>query len=138
VSEGDAAVDAAAEYQVAGGFGAWRVNTEYADDSSWEQDIRIKGIPNPFCLYMDPAAQDDMGRDATYWILTTKMGKEAFEAKYGDIPVIEWESSEFDDDDEWEGEDSVRIAEYWYRKPIVKRLALLVDGQTVDLGGRSR
>jgi hypothetical protein len=133
VSEGDAAVDAAAEYQVAGGFGAWRVNTEYADDSSWEQDIRIKGIPNPFCLYMDPAAQDDMGRDATYWLLTTKMGKEAFEAKYGDIPVIEWESSEFDDDDEWEGEDSVRICEYWYRKPIVKRLALLVDGQTVDL-----
>lgn len=132
VSDGDAAVDIAAEYQVAGGYGAWRIVTEYADDSSWDQDIRVKPIPYPFCLIPDPAAQEHMRRDARYWFLVSKISKEAFEAKYGSVPAIEFESDEFDDDD-WEEEEAVRICEYWYRKPIQRTLALLADGRTVDV-----
>jgi hypothetical protein len=136
VSEADSAVDNAAEYQVAGGFGAWRVVTEYADESSWDQDIRVKGINNPFCLYHDHAALEPLKRDARYWFLTSKIAKETFEQKYGDKPAVEWEESEFDDESDWEDEDAVRVCEYWYRKPITLKLALLQDGKTVDLGAQ--
>lgn len=133
VSDGDAAVDMAAEYSVGGGMGSWRVNTKYADDSAWDQDIVIEQIRNPFALWCDPASRDPMKRDAEYWFLESRISKDAYEAQYGDKQAVEWESSEFDDDDEWQDDDRVRICEYWYRKPITKTLALLSDGSTVDM-----
>src|SRR5574343_1570672 len=132
VSDADAAVDNAAEYQVAAGMGAWRIVTEYSSDTAWEQDILIKPIRNPFCLFPDPAATDQMKRDARYWFVTSKMAKEVFESKYGDVPVVEFEESEFDDEEDWTDEESVRIAEYWYKKPVTKTLYLLQDGATVE------
>ena len=132
VSDADAAVDNAAEYQVAAGMGAWRIVTDYSSDTAWEQDILIKPIRNPFCVYPDPAAVDPMKRDARYWFVTSKMAKEVFESKYGDVPVVEFEESEFDDEEDWTDEESVRIAEYWYKKPVTKTLYLLQDGATVE------
>lgn len=134
VSDGDSAVDTAAEYSVGAGMGAWRVTTKYSTDDAWDQDIVIESIRNPLSLWCDPSARDNMKRDAEFWFLESKMTKDAYKSKYGDKPAIEWEASEFDDDEEWGTEDSdaVRICEYWYRKPVTKTLALLSDGQTVD------
>lgn len=132
VSDADAAVDTAAEYQCGGGMGAWRIKTKYADDSAWDQDIEIEPIRNPFALWADPAARDPMKRDATFWFLESRISKDDYEAKYGKVPAIEWESSEFDDDDEWEDDDRVRICEYWYREPYTKKVALLNNGETID------
>ena len=132
VSDADAAIDGAAEYQVGGGMGAWRVITKYADDSAWDQDIIIEPIRNPLALWADPAAKDPMKRDAAFWFLESRIARDEYESKYGKIPPIEWESSEFDDDDQWQDDDRVRICEYWYRKPVTKSLVLLDDGQTID------
>ena len=132
VSDGDSAVDHAAEYQVTAGMGAWRIVTEYSDDTAWDQDIKIKPITNPFCLYVDPACMDPVKRDARYWFITSTIAKEVYEDKYGKIPAVEFEKGEFDDDDDWGDDDGVRICEYWYKKPIAKTLYLLPDGATVD------
>jgi hypothetical protein len=133
VSDADAAVDIAAEYSVGGGMGAWRVVTDYADDSAWDQDVRIAPIRNPLNLWCDPSAKDPMKRDARYWFFESRMVKDAYKAKYGKVPAVDWDSSEFADVDDWEDEDSVRICEYWYQKPVKKTLALLDDGKTVDV-----
>ena len=50
VSDGDTVIDQAAEYQVAGGMGAWRVSVDYASDEAFEQDIRVETIRNPYNL----------------------------------------------------------------------------------------
>jgi hypothetical protein len=133
VSDADAAVDIAAEYSVGGGMGAWRVITDYADDSAWDQDIRIVPIRNPHCLWCDPSAKDPMKRDARYWFFESRMDKEVYKAKYGKVPAVDWDSSEFADLEDWEDDDGVRICEYWYEKPVKKTLALLDDGSTVDV-----
>lgn len=135
VSDGDAAIDNAAEYQVGGGMGAWRVSTKYSTDDAWDQDIVIEPIRNPFALWRDPNARDPMGRDAEYWFLESRMPKASYEERYGDVSAVEWESSEFDDDEEWEGDESVRIAEYWYHEPVSKTLGLLESGETIELTG---
>jgi Uncharacterized protein conserved in bacteria with the myosin-like domain len=132
VSDGDAAVDTAAEYVVGGGMGAWRVLTKYSTDDAWEQEIAIEPLRNPFALWADPSARDPMKRDAEYWFLESRMSKDAYESKYGKVPEVEWEASEFDDDEEWEDDDRVRVCEYWYKKPVAKTLALLSDGSTID------
>lgn len=131
VSDGDTAIDHAAEFQVGGGMGAWRVTTEYEPDSFY-QCIKVEAIRNPFCLYADPAAQDVLKRDAAYWILTDRISKEAFEAKYPKADVVDFDESEFDDQEEWDDGDTVRICEYWWKEPTTKRLLLLSTGETVD------
>jgi hypothetical protein len=132
VSDADSCVDIAAEYSVGAGMGAWRVVTEYSSDDAWDQDIRIEPIRNPLSLWADPSSRDPMKRDAKFWFLESRMSKEAYTSKYGKVEAIEWEGSEFDDSDDWEDEESVRICEYWYQKPVVKTLALLSDGSTID------
>ena len=130
-SDGDTVIDQAAEYQVSAGMGAWRIITEYATDDTFDQDICIEPIANPFCLYADPASKDQLKRDAMDWILTEKISKKAFESKYGDKEKVSWESTEFEDDDDWEDEESTRVCEYWWKEPIQKEIWQLTDGKVI-------
>lgn len=130
-SDGDSAVDQATEYVVGAGMGAWRVVTKYSRDDAWDQDIGIEPIQNPFCLYKDPASKDPFGRDASYWFLTTRIGRDAYESKYPKAATVDFDGeTEFDDED-WEDEDSVRIVEYWFREPYSETLLLLSDRRSV-------
>jgi hypothetical protein len=133
-SHADNATDYAAEYQVEGGMGAWRVNTKYADDSAFNQDIVIEAIENPFCLYCDPTAKDVVKRDAEDWILTERISKTLYEQRYGKVEKVDFEGdTEFDSSEEdWTDEETVRIAEYWYKVPHTKELWLMADGKVVD------
>lgn len=132
VSDGDTVIDHAAEYQVFAGMGAWRVETEYADDNVFDQDICLSAIPNPFCLYADPGCRDLLKRDAEDWLLTERISNKEFERKYGDAEQIDFESDEFDDEDEWQSDETTRIVEYWYKEPVEKEIWQLVDGTIVD------
>lgn len=127
VSDGDTVIDYAGEYQVNGGMGAWRINTEYSDDTAFDQDIVIEPIKNPFCLYADPAAQDALKRDAEDWILTEKISKKAFETKYKNAKRLSFDDTEFDDNEDWEDDNSVRVAEYWFKEPYDKEIWLVGD-----------
>ncbi len=135
VADGDTVIDYASAYQVDAGMGAWRVDTEYSDDTAFNQDITIKPIINPFCLYCDPSSKDLLKRDADDWILTEKVTIKAFEEKYGkQEQKSDFEDSvEFDDDEDWQDEESVRLAEYWWKEPHKKEIWMMQfpseDGQ---------
>lgn len=131
-SDFDTVMDYAAEYQVPAGMGAWRILTKYNDDSAFEQDIAIEALQNPFCLYWDPAAKDPLKRDAQDWIVTDKISKKAYEARWPKAQKVDWESTEFDDESDWSGDEFVRIAEYWYKEPYDKELWQLADGKVID------
>lgn len=131
-SDGDTVIDYAGEYQVSAGMGAWRINTKYVAEDAFDQDIVLEPIQNPFCLYADEAAKDPLKRDARDWIITDRISKEAYESRWPKKSVISWESSEFDDDDEWMDEESVRIVEYWYKEPYEKEIWQLTDGKVID------
>lgn len=133
VSDADSATDYACEFQVNAGMGAWRVDTEYSDDGAFEQDVTIRLIENPFCLYADPSCKDPQKRDADDWILTEKIPYKVFEKRYPKAEKVNFEDmTEFDDEEDWQDEESVRIAEYWYKIPHEKELWLLEDGRVVD------
>jgi hypothetical protein len=107
-------------------MGCWRVNTEYASDSAFDQDIIIEMIDNPFTLYCDPSSKDFMKRDARDWAFTTRLSHDEYEEEYGkDEPKVDFESdNEFEDDadDQWTDEETVRICEYWYKVPVKKEI----------------
>jgi len=131
-SDADTIIDNAGDFQVGGGFGAWRVVTEYQSDKSFEQDIYVESIPNPFCLHWDEAARDPLKRDAEDWILDNRISKKAYEAKYPDREPVSFEGNEFDDEHDWATEDDVRVAEYWYKEPVTVTVVKLSDGRVIE------
>jgi F0F1-type ATP synthase membrane subunit b/b' len=115
--------DYAAGYQVGGGMGAWRIETEYSDDTTFEQEIRLSRIKNPFCLYLT----DD---EAIY---VDRIPNTEYERRWPRASRTDFEESEFNDGtDDWSDENTVRVCEYWYKKPVVREMLLLSDGKTID------
>lgn len=134
-SDFDTVIDNAAESQVTCGMGAWRINTELPDDEVVNQDITAEAIRNPFCLLPDRHAQDLLKRDANHWTLTTMLGFDTFEATYGkEVDKASFESLGQESKAQWITDDTVRVCEYWYKKPVKRTLLLLQDGKTIDAG----
>lgn len=123
----------AADRQVACGYGAFRVVNEPAANDAFEQVLRIKRIRNPFTVYFDPDAQELTRSDAKWCFVTETMEAKAFEAKYPGCVAADFSGSETGERyEKWYTQDTVRVAEYWYKEPVDKTLLLLSDGRTVD------
>jgi len=131
-SDFDTIADYAGEYQVGAGLGAWRIVTEYGDDT-FDQDIILKPISNPFNLYWDPASVNPQHLDAQDWCLFDRMPKTEFNVKHKGAKKINFDAGdEFDDEADWVDTTTVRICEYHWREPYKKNLIQLVGGQVLD------
>lgn len=137
ISDADVAYDTACENQVTYGEGYIRILTEYCDDMSMDQDIKIGRIRNSFSVYMDPAIQDPCGSDAQWCFITQEMSKAEFEKQFpGKQPVSQVEVGTGDPDykDWFMDGDSVRVAEYFYYETTKKTLIAYQDGSVVVKG----
>lgn len=132
-SQADIAFDTGFEQAVDGGFGYWRILSEYCDPMSFEQDLRIKRIRNRFAVYLDPERQQPDGSDAQYGFILYKISKEKFKDKYGksateSLQDFEFSGNEFAD---WYGDDWVLIAEYYWCEKKQAKIVLQQDGKVL-------
>lgn len=131
-SNADHAYDTAYDFAVRMGWGYWRVTTDYVRPDSFEQEIYIKPIDNPFTVYFDPNSQAPDGSDAEKCLITVVMSKESFRKMYPDAD----DGGSFaargtgDSNSDWVTKHDIRIAEYFYTKIESKYLVLLSDGIT--------
>ena len=117
ISDADVAYDTACENQVAYGEGYIRILTEYCDDNTFDQDIKIGRVRNSFSVYMDPTIQDPTGADAKYCFVTEDVSKEDYERMYPNAaPITTLQSLGVGDQSisNWLNEDTIRIADYYY------------------------
>ena len=134
-SKANNAYDTAFDEVVNGGFGGWRVITEFSDDDAFEQDIKIKPLNTATTsLWFDDAAMEYDKRDAMYAFVTVDMPKEEHKERFPKSPMSEWDQQQYNTSScqSWFKEDSVRVAEYWVKTEITKNLALLSDGRVID------
>jgi hypothetical protein len=132
LSDADVAYDTACENQVVHGEGYIRLLTEYCDETSFDQDIKIGRVRNPFSVYMDPMIQDPCGADAEYCFITDEIDKDEYHRLYPKAaPVSSIISQGVGDSDlsQWVGEMTVRIAEYFYYEHKSATLNLYPNGQ---------
>ena len=137
MSDADVAYDTACENQVAFGEGYIRIITEYCDENTFDQDIKIKRVRNSFSVYMDPMIQDPTGADANWCFITEDMTKEDYERTYPDAaPISTLMSLGVGDQSiaQWIGEDTVRIAEYFFVEYEKQTLHLYPGNQTAFAG----
>jgi hypothetical protein len=117
ISDADVAYDTACENQVSYGEGYITLMTEYCDENTFDQDIKIGRIRNSFSVYMDPLIQDPTGADAKYCFITEDLPKAEYERQYPDAaPISTLQSLGVGDQSisNWLSEETVRIASYYY------------------------
>jgi len=129
-SDADAAYDTAFDFAVRMGWGYFRVVTDYRDDDSFDQEIYIKPVDNPFTVYFDPNSTMPDGSDAEKVLITTVMSKEAFRKQYPDADdgTGFTQRGTGDSNAEWVMKEDIRIAEYFYVERETATLVQLSDG----------
>ena len=123
----------ASEDQAGCGIGWFRIKAEYADDSAFDQELRVEAIRNPLAVFWDPASILPDRSDAMWISVTELLPKATFKARYPDaaeasVQVPNEGSSAF-----WSEADDIRIAEFWRKVPYDKTLSLMPNGETVCL-----
>lgn len=131
-SHADQAYDTAGFFATNAGFGVFRITTEYADDSAFDLDIRIKEVRNPFGIYFDPGAKETDKRDGRFAFVPERIPREEFKERWPEAQAVDFNTAGQLDQGKWWGSDDVLIAEYWERDPVKKRIVLLSDGRVID------
>ena len=132
-SNADEAYDTALIDAVTGGFGYFMIDVDFAYNDTFEQDILVKRIANPFTVYGDPRST---GADSSDWnsaFITDMMSRKDFEEEFPEAEAVHWdEDFEADNDLDWITEESVRVADYWKRTQVDRPIVLLSNGEIVD------
>ena len=116
-----------------GGLGAFQIVTEYTDDDSFEQAIKIKPIYSACTsVYWSPSSQDEFHRDSDWCAVVQMVSNDKFERLYGpEQAKVGIDGLFFGNFDQTET-DSVRIADYWVKEPYTKTIILFSDGTTAE------
>jgi len=110
-SNAKVAYDIASEQQVGGGIGYVQVITKYADDSTFDQEIFIKEIPDALSVYLDPHIKKRDGSDAKYAFIYEDMPRKEFERKYPNVKVPTSNGNQ-----QWVTKDIVKVATYYEKE----------------------
>lgn len=133
-SAADIAYDTSVNSAAAIGFGYFRLITDYTAQDSFDQEILIKRVRNPFTIFFDPASTEPDGSDAQFVIISEKMTKDEFKATY---PNAQMTTSGFNitgigdsSNQQWIWDNMVRVAEYYRFDYEQATLYMLRDGTT--------
>lgn len=123
------------EQAVTCGIGNFRIDLDYAYEDAFDQDLFIRGIPNPLSVMWDPLASDPTARDAGWCFVADKITREEYKSRFKDAA----DPSLFDEslvEQNWCDDTTVRIAEYWKMEERKRTIALMMDGSVKDVTGK--
>ncbi|MBV8593346.1 MAG: hypothetical protein JOZ27_03480, partial [Caulobacteraceae bacterium] len=133
-SDADVAYDTALESAVTGGWGYFRINTRYAHDDTFEQDLVIDAVPNPFSIFADPYSMKADSSDWNMAFVVDTMPKKRFEALYKGADDVNWQEtgSYTGLATPWIEGEQIQLAEYWRREKIEREIIGLSTGDVLD------
>jgi hypothetical protein len=123
-SDADVAYDTALEHAVTGGFGYFGLNTRYASDDGFEQDLVIEAKPNCFSIYGDPASTAADSSDWNSAFELSSLTKKAFEARWKGADAVSFEGRGVGKTAETDGE-NITIAACWSRDKSIRMIVAL-------------
>lgn len=124
-----------ADSQVTCGMGAWRVLKEYASASTFNMELRIAPIEDALGVMFDLDAALPTKEDAVKCLVPFDVSRDRFKKQWPDATPIDFsptgEASSYHGD--WVKSDTIRVGEYWEKKPTKRLLAMLDDGSVEDV-----
>lgn len=132
-SVADEAYDNAFEEAVGGGFGAWRLRTQYEDDES-EDNERQRILIEPIfdadsSVFFDLNAKRQDKSDARFCYVVYSMTRASYEAEFDDDPT-NWPKTVHQYEFDWSTPDIVFVAEYYKVEDITETIRIFqgIDG----------
>ena len=126
-SNASTAYDTATDSQVKMGIGYWRVVTDYVSDDSFDQEIFIRRVRDPFSVYIDPDILEADGSDADYAFIFEDMPIDEFNREHPELEGKVGRNTGLEDDSAWVGDKHVRRAEYFRRVHTKEELVSFVN-----------
>jgi hypothetical protein len=118
------------KYAVGGGYGAWRLVPEFADDDTFDQVLRLKSIANPQNVVWDPQCDEPCAGDAMWCEVATRISRDQHIALFPDCDLTSFNWSR--DSYGWFTDKDIRVVDYYERVPFEKTIALLSSGDVID------
>lgn len=129
-SQASVAYDAAASSALDIGWGYARLISEYADERSRDQELRIVPILNTFTVYRDPDSVLPDGSDSMRYLVSYKVTRKDFKRRYPKAQLTDFIAGGVGDDLDWEGIEHIRLAEYFRITQVPEELYYMADGST--------
>lgn len=131
-SNADLAYDTAADCQVRMGLGYIRVCAQYLDETSFDQELYIERVRNPFSVYYDPSSTQPDGLDCEWVVITDRIRKDEFKKLYPTATDQDFTpSGQGDGQQSWSSKEETLIAEFWRVEMEPDVLFKLSNGQSV-------
>lgn len=108
-SNADDAYDNAVNFAIRSSIGYIRIDHDYADNQSFDQDLFIQRVVNPTSVLFDPESIEPDGSDAKCAFILENISEEDFREKYPDYNPVSFDAGSMDCD-----ESEIIIAEYFY------------------------
>jgi hypothetical protein len=132
-SDAEVAYDTALDFAVTCGLGYFRINTRWAADDGFDQDIAIERVANPFSIYGDPESTAADSSDWNTAFVVDTVARAQFEARWKGADAVDWEGESYGSlGGPWLDGDRVMLAEYWRRERVEKTILALSDGQVIE------
>lgn len=130
ISSAENVYDNATQFQVQGGWGYWRVDTDFVG-KTFDQEIYIRRIKDPRSVYLDPEINEIDGSDARWGIIFEDMDKELFKKKYPRFAALaESKSAPLGNvSDAWLTKNQIRVALRYYKEEEEDTLVTFVYGE---------
>ena len=134
-SDAEVAYDTALDFAVTCGLGYFRINTRWTDNDSFDQDLAIERVANPFSIYGDPEGTAADSSDWNSAFVVDALPKSAFEARWKGADAVDWSADGYSrlSGGPWLDGDRVMVAEHWRREAVSRAIVALSDGQVVEV-----
>jgi len=128
-SRADDAYDNAVNFAIKCSIGFIRVDHDYSDEMSFEQDLFIERVINPFSVLFDHNSIESDGSDAKYCYVLEKMCRKKYKEQYPDASEASFMVNEhYTSETE---KDEITLAEYFYIDE--QEVTLVRDGETARI-----
>ena len=113
-SDAPVAYDNATDSAVSAGWGWFRLLGEWAAPDSFDKEIRIAAVFDPFTVYPDPGALMPTAQDMRWCLITLMQKRTEFKRLNPKVDLIPWndgDSTRVKSD--WETKEEIRVAQYF-------------------------
>ena len=134
LSGAESIYDQAGKMCVTCGYGAWRILTRRCEENPFVQEIYMELVRNPFLVYIDPNAKDQMAADAEYGFILSKVPRDEFEDEWPgkEIPGEDINTAPGVSAENWYDKDTITVAEYFVREKEKKKMCQMETGEVLS------
>ena len=115
------------ENAVQRGLGFWAVSKRYVSETSFDQELYIRSIPNAKTCYVDSNAKEPACADMRYAFIVDDIPKSEFKKRWKKAKQVDFSSEYTLSLEHWIKENTIQVAEYWTVESEKSKLYLIGD-----------